>query len=204
MKRCKDCGEFFEIEEFPKNGNMKSGRLNNCRLCKKKTDKEYHDTNKKRNSKKAKERYLVDSEAIKVKSRKNHEANKDHINSKRRFIRELFIEKHTEQDKNKYLKRRDVILKKLSSPEGRSKANAINAKRRALKLKATPSWANHTTIKLIYKTAKDMEKRSGIKYHVDHIIPLRSKIVCGLHCENNLQILTADDNRKKYNKVIIS
>jgi hypothetical protein len=34
---------------------------------------------------------------------------------------------------------------------------------------------------------------------VDHIIPLNNPLVCGLHCEFNLQLLPLSDNIKKNN-----
>jgi hypothetical protein len=70
---------------------------------------------------------------------------------------------------------------------------AYSAKRRATKLKATPKWANLIAIKEIYQTCPE-------GYHVDHIVPLQSSLVCGLHCEFNLQHLSAYDNLSKSNK----
>ena len=68
------------------------------------------------------------------------------------------------------------------------------AKRRAMKLQATPHWANQEVIKQIYKEATE----KGM--HVDHIVPLNNPLVCGLHCEFNLQILPATENLRKSNK----
>lgn len=69
------------------------------------------------------------------------------------------------------------------------------AYRRAIKIKAIPSWANIQMIKEIYSKCPK-------GYHVDHIVPLLGVSVCGLHVENNLQYLTASDNIEKSNKFI--
>lgn len=64
-----------------------------------------------------------------------------------------------------------------------------------------PKWANKAAIAKIYREASERSK-SGTKYHVDHIIPLNNPLVCGLHIETNLQILTAEENMRKGNKFI--
>lgn len=79
---------------------------------------------------------------------------------------------------------------------------ALAAKRRARRLCATPLWADLQAIKDYYITAAALSMHTGEHYHVDHIIPLQGKKVCGLHVENNLQILTAFDNLSKSNKYI--
>lgn len=78
--------------------------------------------------------------------------------------------------------------------EHQQEYNARNAKRRAAKLNATPSWANLDIIKEIYNNCPK-------GYHVDHIVPLQGKEVCGLHVEYNLQYLPALENMKKGNKL---
>ena len=69
------------------------------------------------------------------------------------------------------------------------------AKRRAEKLSATPKWANLEKIKEKYKNCPK-------GYHVDHYFPLQGENVCGLHVENNLQYLTAEQNISKGNKLL--
>ena len=79
---------------------------------------------------------------------------------------------------------------------------ARQAKRRAYKLQAAPSWLNGTQkahILRTYKLAKLMTEATGQDYHVDHIVPLKGKNVCGLHVPWNLQVLRADLNLKKSN-----
>lgn len=86
------------------------------------------------------------------------------------------------------------------------KRAASEAKRRANKHNATPSWLTEkqlSDIKSLYKLAKKLERLTGIKYHVDHIIPLKNdNLVCGLHVPWNLQVITSEENLKKYNKLI--
>ena len=69
---------------------------------------------------------------------------------------------------------------------------SIQANRRASKLRATPAWADFDKIKSIYDNCP-----TG--YHVDHIIPLQGKYICGLHVETNLQYLPASENISKRN-----
>ena len=76
----------------------------------------------------------------------------------------------------------------------RGKSNSYSSKRRAAKLQAMPSWANKKTIAMIYIIAGICNKT------VDHIVPLQSSVVCGLHWEANLQLLTKQENSSKYNK----
>lgn len=84
--------------------------------------------------------------------------------------------------------------------------NAINSKRRAKKLQATPQWLTTNDLDQIrefYFLAKTASEVFGVKCHVDHIIPLQGKEVCGLHVPWNLQVLEASANISKGNKMKI-
>lgn len=74
--------------------------------------------------------------------------------------------------------------------------------RRAATLMAMPSWLTEDQLKSIqekYWLAKDAYVTSGEEYHVDHIVPLQGKNVCGLHVPWNLQVIPADVNYSKNN-----
>ncbi len=47
---------------------------------------------------------------------------------------------------------------------------------------------------------KNKARRDGLEFEVDHIIPLQAESASGLHNEFNLQVLTKEENRAKYNK----
>ena len=79
------------------------------------------------------------------------------------------------------------------------KIKASKGRYRAAKMKRTVSWANKDLIEKIYRQARKLSENSGKVYHVDHIIPLRGRLVSGLHVETNLQIILEKDNRSKSN-----
>jgi transcription elongation factor Elf1 len=78
--------------------------------------------------------------------------------------------------------------------------NAWAGRRRSADMRAIPTWADLKKIEEFYLCAKQLSSESGVVYHVDHIVPLQSHWVCGLHCEANLQILPHNENRSKGNR----
>lgn len=101
------------------------------------------------------------------------------------------VKKDWYQANSKSTKEKVCIYRK----DNRGKCNALSTKYKADKIKATPKWAELDKISIVYQKAKEWG------FHVDHIIPLRSKTVCGLHVWSNLQLLDSKLNMQKSNKV---
>ena len=78
---------------------------------------------------------------------------------------------------------------------------AKSAKRRASKKQAVPAWMDKSAVEAIYEKARRFTEITGEPFHVDHIVPLTSDIVCGLHWEGNLQVLPGAENLSKANRV---
>jgi hypothetical protein len=69
---------------------------------------------------------------------------------------------------------------------------------------ATPKWVGaeeKKAIRQLYLEAQHLTKLTGERYVVDHIYPLISEEVCGLHALRNLRIMTQAENLIKSNKM---
>lgn len=75
--------------------------------------------------------------------------------------------------------------------------NEARMARYARKCSAEPAWRDRKKIERIYEYAKFLTIVTGEDHHVDHRIPLKSDVVCGLHVEHNLQVITAAANQRK-------
>ena len=71
-------------------------------------------------------------------------------------------------------------------------ASLYRAKR--VKRIAMPAWADKNAISLVYRKARELG------WTVDHVVPLQSKTVCGLHVWHNLQVMDSQLNMSKSNR----
>jgi len=96
-------------------------------------------------------------------------------------------------------------LRSVYKKNNRAKFNALNAEYRSRKLAAVPQWLSELDVWLIdeiYELSRLRSELTQTIHHVDHIIPLKGELVCGLHVPTNLQIITALENISKHNKFI--
>ena len=205
MKTCTKCGETKSTSEFNKHRHTKDGLQSQCKVCKRRADKVWREANpekfrlgKARCYQKKRPQYNAKSREW---AKKNPERRKEIVNLSYQNNRESKLEyskKYREENK-------EVCAQRVKDWESRNldRCRSRHNRRRAAKLNAIPTWLTEEQklqIDLTYTHARDCEVVSGEKYHVDHIVPLQGKNVCGLHVPWNLQVLPADLNMSKGNK----
>lgn len=87
-----------------------------------------------------------------------------------------------------------------STLKGRGIMNSILKARKANVKRATPKWASADAIQLFYILSEERQAETGVKHHVDHIVPIKGRLVCGLHVQTNLQVIPWRDNLSKGNR----
>ncbi|MDE2057144.1 MAG: hypothetical protein KGI88_07970 [Betaproteobacteria bacterium] len=129
------------------------------------------------------------SEAAKAAGRRYYERNKEQV--KARAIARPHAEKKLH--KSKYKKANLELYK------------ALTSLRKRRHREATPPWLtkeDKDAIKKLYRVAMELTKITGVHYVVDHIRPLHSEVVCGMHVPWNLEVITQEENLRKSNKVL--
>lgn len=82
-----------------------------------------------------------------------------------------------------------------------------NARYRAARTQSIPSWYDEWDEFVMLEAialAAEGAKCTGIAWHVDHMIPLKAKEVCGLHCAGNIQVIPATLNTHKCNRLLFT
>lgn len=204
-KTCTACLSIKPLSCFAMQAATKDGLKYMCRVCDAAKGKVYAAANAERRAARDKAYTLSNIAAKKSYGKAYHLANRDKSHARIAAYRALHKETINMKVRQARLLNKDKInsqtrARRLTNP---AQAYTSESTRRAKKLSATPSWANLAAIKDFYITAAALGMHTGDHYHVDHIIPLQGRLVCGLHVENNLQILTASENSSKGNRYTI-
>ncbi len=168
---CRRCNLDKAHADFPAHKAYASGHSTWCRECHRQASREWYKANKKKQGEKSRAWRLANAEAANIIDNRYKQRNRGRLAAS-----------NAEWGRN-----------------NRDKRRATTAKRKAAKLRATPSWANHDEIARIYRLAQELQELTGVAMHVDHVVPLQHPFVCGLHCERNLQIVPARFNEGKKN-----
>ena len=131
------------------------------------------------------------SEASKAAGRRYYEKNKEAVKARANARPKIEVIQY----KRKYKEANPELYKALTSVRKRRHRNA------------TPKWINTSqklAMRKLYLQAMDLTKLTGERYVVDHIVPLISDEVCGLHVPWNLRVITQEENLRKSNKLLES
>lgn len=158
-----------------------------CLQCKKESEKRWYQKNTDLKREKSRVWREQNPEQHRENCRQCHEKNRELYRERKRKRRqqnpEIILERNRQWRRN--------------NPD---KARAQAATRKARKKQATPPWADRDEINAVYALAVKLEQETGIPHHVDHIYPLSSPYLCGLHVAENLQVLTGSENCSKGNR----
>ena len=183
MKRCTVCGLDKPLQSFGVNKAQKDGLNYLCKACSAAKSAAYKRAN---------------VEKVKAYAGEYRAANKAYFNEKAKEFRE----KNPTYQVEWCLKNQDKAREGWRARNKRNRAYyaSLETGRRTASKLASPAWRDASRIRAIYKEA-ERRRAAGENVHVDHIVPLRSKLVCGLHVEANLTIIPARDNVAKGNRV---
>ena len=95
--------------------------------------------------------------------------------------------------------------KHVMTPEQLQRKASHSARYRAARTQSVPSWYGEWDELVLLEAnalAAERAECTGIAWHVDHMIPLKAKGVCGLHCAANIQVIPATLNTHKCNRLL--
>lgn len=194
MKACTTCGEIKSLGEFYRRSDSPDGYRNDCKDCRKILSAANYFSNRPKNLE-TRRRYYQKKVA------ENPDFQKEKYWSDVEAARAL--------SKKYYLKHREkrVAQAVQYAKKNPAKSNATKKKYKLAKKRACPFWVLSSPklcdmIKDVYYRAQKLTEETGIVHHVDHIVPVQGKNICGLHVPWNLQVLTASENCSKQNKLL--
>jgi len=134
-------------------------------------------------------------ESNKLFRNKKHNINKKfYLQTTCKDCEALTTKKHQKENKDYWRK----INRQYYAKKGRKFVNPVYYKR-VSQARFTDEFTKFVSLEA-KDVAKKRETLTGIKWHIDHIIPLKNSKVCGLHIWSNLQVITATENYSKRNK----
>lgn len=181
-KYCLSCKQYKNLGEFRKDRSRSDGFQPKCAECVREYNRAYYEKNKaavNQRNKANRHRYVETAKASRAEWEKANKAwrkewrsrNKHKLAEYQRATRAKHPHKHVE----------------------------LSARRRAA-IRKQPVWSDAERVQEIYARAQLLREQTGDDYQVDHIVPLVSRLVSGLHVHTNLRIVKKAANQSKGNR----
>ena len=199
MKTCTKCGETKPLDCFHKSSQSKDGHKARCKKCNVAEAVAHNRANperrrkvlaayRQRNVDRVKTAALKYAHSERGAAKRAEWAAANQASARQRA--RIWVKSNPERTREH---------KSKWSANNRAYIAAKTRQRQAAKLNATPLWANTALIALYYATRQYLTQDTGFDWHVDHIVPLQGRNVCGLHVHFNLRVIPAKDNLSKSN-----
>lgn len=202
IKQCITCKQERHLSEFARHAKRPDGLAAVCKQCKSEYDRGRYLAKSDAYKRKAAEWRSANPERHKEIQERSRKSNQAAINAKSRENRAADPARHAEYSRSYRQRNPGASTEygrrwRAANPDA---ARALVRLKQAQRARAMPPWADVAAIKAVYEDAKRLEQADGIKRHVDHVVPINGRDVCGLHVACNLQVLTEAENLKKSNK----
>ena len=174
QKRCSECKRTLDIGAFNKNKRRVDGHHEYCKECRK---AQYE---------------RRDKEKTLVRTAKRYAEKRSECLAQMSVYYQSQKEKKQKYGREHYAKNKALYLSNVSERKEHIK-------------RATPIWfdeAHRFAIREAYKLASEREQTTGIPWDIDHVIPLRGKLVCGLHVMENIAVIPRKENNAKRAKYV--
>jgi hypothetical protein len=196
-----------------KHGHIAERRTSNrlCTECERIKSRKAREADPEKRRLMANSRRSMDLESYRLKEAKYYEANKEKIRARKaewrrknadriRKIEAAYRASNAEACREK-------VRKYCKTENGRTTTRKVNSARRARITAAVPVWFGELDELVASEAARlavIREAATGIKWHIDHMIPLAASEASGLHCAANLQVIPAKLNHSKHNRMVFT
>jgi hypothetical protein len=194
MKLCCKCKTEKQDAEFYANKRMKDGLNSFCKDC------------HKAHGRVAKRLKRQDPAFRAIEAAKKKEYRSENRDAHKEYMKQWHATNANVQKKYraKYRKENAQYFTNYYAAN-KSKIFANTRKRQAALMQRTPKWldcVDYFEMECVYVYCGAL-RSTGLKYEVDHIVPLQGRVASGLHVPSNLQVISEFANRSKANRMEI-
>ena len=202
MKICARCKMSKYLSCFGKSKNSSDGLWLYCKVCTNERARIYREKNPEKVQESGLRSRLKHSDRVAETKRKYRQNNPEKVKAARKLAYEKNRENELATAREYKIRNKEELAAKAARrlQENPHLNRFFRSQRRANEKNAKPIWHDSKAVKALHAQAVKLSQETGFDWHVDHIVPLKSDLVCGLHWHGNMQLLPASLNQSKSNR----